>query len=191
MSKWNRKRDLMRRYDLTAHLYDMRYAEEQNVKFDVALKNMKVEGQGLVLDVGCGTGLLFNRIAGKAEMVVGLDFSKELLFEAKKRGIKIRSVHLVLADADNMPFKENVFDRVFAFTVVQNTPSPAETLREMKRVAKNKAVVVITGLKKVFSLEEFRRLLYGADLEIVGLESSGEELKCHVAVCRISYVKHG
>ena len=188
MSEWDKKRDLMQRYDLTAHLYDMRYAEEQNVKFDVALKNVTVEG-GLILDVGCGTGLLFNRIAEKTETVVGLDFSKKLLFEAKKRGRKLRNVHLVLADADNMPFKEDVFDRVFAFTVVQNTPNPAETLREIKRVAKNDAVVAVTGLKRVFNLEEFRRLLCGAGLEIVDLESDGEKLKCHVAVCRISYVK--
>ncbi|RLI15903.1 hypothetical protein DRO41_03370 [Candidatus Bathyarchaeota archaeon] len=188
MSEWDKKRDLMQRYNLTAHLYDMRYAEEQNVKFDVALKNVTVE-DGLILDVGCGTGLLFNRIAEKTETVVGLDFSKKLLFEAKKRGRKLRNVHLVLADADNMPFKEDVFDRVFAFTVVQNTPNPAETLREIKRVAKNDAVVAVTGLKRVFNLEEFKRLLCGAGLEIVNLESDGEKLKCHMAVCRISYVK--
>ena len=63
------------------------------------------------------------------------------------------------------------------------------SLRDIKRVAKNDSVVTVTGLKRVFNLEEFRRLLCGAGLEIVNLESDGEKLKCHVAVCRISYVK--
>ena len=58
------------------------------------------------------------------------------------------------ADADHLPFKEEFFDVVFAFTVLQNMPKPSETLDELKRVAKVGGRVVVTGLKKAFPLND-------------------------------------
>jgi ubiquinone/menaquinone biosynthesis C-methylase UbiE len=87
---------------------------------------------------------------------------------------------LVQADADHMPFKKNHFSVVFAFTVLQNMPKPLETLNEIKRVAKPEASIVVTGLKKAFSLEAFRTLLESAGLRLVSLEDA-DALKCYVA----------
>ncbi len=181
MSEWNKKREVMERYDLTAHIYDMRYAEEQNAKFEVALKSLDIDRCGLVLDVGCGTGLLFRHIASKAEKTIGLEISRKILLQAKERAKNFQNVHLILADADSTPFEENSFNLVFAFTLIQNMPNPAETLNEIKRVAKDNAVIVVTGLKKAFTLESFEELLLGAGLKIVSMKD--DDLKCYVAVC--------
>lgn len=181
MNEWDKKREIMHRYDVTAHIYDMRYAEEQKAKFQAAFKNLKMERLGLVLDVGCGTGLLFDYVAHKAETVIGVDLSKKTMLKAKKHAKRFLNVHLVLADADKLPFPENFFNHVFAFTLLQNMPNPCATLKEIVRVAKANAVVVVTGLKNVFSRETFEELLRHADLRIAVLES--EDLKCHVAVC--------
>jgi demethylmenaquinone methyltransferase/2-methoxy-6-polyprenyl-1,4-benzoquinol methylase len=136
------------------------------------------------LDAGCGTGILFDYVAEKANATVGLDISRKILFQAKKRAKDFGNVHLILADADNMPFKENVFNHVFGITLLQNMPKPIETLKEVKRVARKDAVIVVTGLKKAFALEEFEGLLLNVGLVIVDLK--GESLKCHVAVCKFS-----
>jgi ubiquinone/menaquinone biosynthesis C-methylase UbiE len=90
-------------------------------------------------------------------------------------------VHLILADADYMPLRRNTFSNVFALTLVQNTPNPATTLNELNRVAKKEAVIVVTGLKKSFTLNNFGELLQAANLSIVALEDEG--LQCHVAIC--------
>ena len=180
MSEWKKKRSIMRRYDLTAHIYDMRYAEEQTAKIKAALEGLNIEGGSLVLDVGCGTGILFDYITDKA-MTVGLDVSRKLLITAKERAKKFKDVHLVLADADNMPFRQNVFTYVFAFTVVQNMPNPAATLNEIRRIAKRNAIIVISGLKRVFSKNVFEELLRSARLRSVVWKDEG--LKCYVAVC--------
>lgn len=181
MGEWNKKREIMRLYDVTAHLYDMRYAEEQRQKIEAALEETSIKKYSLVLDVGCGTGILFNYVAGKAKMVVGLDISRKTLQEAKKRAKNIRNAHLVLADADNMPFQENLFDYVFGVTVLQNMPKPAKTLAEIRRVAKEKSKIIVTGMKKAFTLEQFQRLLSEAHLKSVVLRA--ENLKCYVVVC--------
>ncbi len=125
MSGWSKKRAIIRRYDVTAHLYDMRYAEEQSAKIDAALKTAKIARNGMALDVGCGTGLLFKHVAGKTKALIGLDISRKTLQQAKTRAKDYSNVHLILADADYMPLRRNTFSNVFALTLVQNTPNPA------------------------------------------------------------------
>jgi ubiquinone/menaquinone biosynthesis C-methylase UbiE len=181
VNKWDQKRKTMHRYDLTARMYEERYAEEQAVKYQAALKHLNIARNSTVLDVGCGTGLLFSHVAAEAKTVVGTDISRLLLRQAKKRAQDFRDVHLVQADADHLPFTSRHFNVVFAFTVLQNMPKPLETLSEIKRNAKQRAAIVVTGLKKTFSLEAFRALLENAGLQVVAFEDA-DALKCHVAV---------
>ncbi|MDI6847182.1 MAG: methyltransferase domain-containing protein [Candidatus Bathyarchaeia archaeon] len=181
MSRWNKKRDVMQHYDLTAHIYDTQYAEEQTAKIEAAMESVNMEKQDLVLDVGCGTGLLFKYVANKAKTIVGLDISRKILFQAKKHAKTFPNVHIIWADADNMPLKENIFDYVLAVTLIQNMPDPTKTLNEVKRVTKDNSVIIVTGLKKKFPIEIFEGLLQNAGLNIIALKN--ENLKCHVAVC--------
>jgi malonyl-CoA O-methyltransferase len=179
VSEWKQKRRVMRLYDLTARLYDVRYAEEQEAKYRVVLGNLNTAGA--VLDVGCGTGLLFRHVAAEAEIVVGVDVSRKLLFEARKRAREFRVVHLVQADADHLPFSNACFSCVFAFTLLQNMPNPAETLAEIRRTANHDASIVVTSLKKTFSSEAFRELLEQAGLRVFSIRDD-DVLKCYVAI---------
>jgi ubiquinone/menaquinone biosynthesis C-methylase UbiE len=185
VNKWNQKRTTMQRYDLTAKMYDARYAEEQAAKYNAALKHL-IFSQDSILDVGCGSGLLFSHIA-EAQTVVGVDISRKLLLQAKERIRDLPNVHLVQADADYLPLKNACFGVVFAFTVLQNLPKPLDTLKEFKRIVEGDAYIVVTGLKKAFSLEAFRGLLQKSGLQVVYLEDS-DVLKCHVAVTMQSKV---
>ena len=180
MSAWKKKRDIMRRYNVTAQIYDTRYADEQASKIEAALEDVKVKA-GLVLDVGCGTGILFSYVADLALMTVGLDISVKTLLEAKRRAKNYASVHLILADADHMPLRREVFDDVFAITLIQNMPRKSETLKEISRVAKDEASLVVTGLKKIFPRSKFEQLLKSEGLNIISVRNEG--LNCHVAVC--------
>ncbi len=159
-------------------MYDGRYVEEQEAKYHAALGSLTV--RGMVLDVGCGTGLLFKHIASKAETLVGLDISKQLLLLAKERARVFTNVLLVQADADHLPFKDDSFDNIFSFTVLQNLPKPKVMLMEMRRTGRKGASVVVTGLKKVFSSEAYEKLLKESGLSIVSIKDD-VDLKCLVA----------
>jgi ubiquinone/menaquinone biosynthesis C-methylase UbiE len=91
------------------------------------------------------------------------------------------NVDLVQADADHLPFKKEQFSTVFAFTVLQNMPKPLETLLEVRRTAREGAVVTVTGLKKTFSAGSFGNLLRNAGLNVVSVKDE-ENLKCYVAI---------
>lgn len=183
MNSWLKKRRVMQRYDLTAEIYEMRYGDEQTAKIEAALKCMKMEQHEQVLDAGCGTGILLDHIANEVKMFVGVDISKKTLLRAKQRiyDNELSNAYLVQADVDNMPFSNNLFNKVLVLTVLQNSPDPAKTLTEIKRVGKTGTFFVVTGLKRIFGKRAFIRLLNNAKLKAVAFKE--KDLKCYVAIC--------
>lgn len=183
MAEWNKKREVMRNYDHLATVYDAQYAGEQNEKMKTALRSVHIKDDGYVLDLGCGTGLLFEHIGNRAKLLVGLDVSTKILKAAKNRGKRFPNVVILRADADLTPFPNDIFDAVFAITLLQNMPDPLSTLQEMRRISKHHAFIAITGLKKEFTLDAFVRLLNEADL-MVSVMKTNNQLKGYVAICR-------
>ena len=183
MLGWKQKRRYMRFYNSTAHIYDIRYAEEQLLKIGVTLESLKLEKGSSILDLGCGTCLLTSKIQSMSGTIVCLDVSKSMLREAKSHSKNLPKAHLVLADADNTPFRKGHFDAVFAITLLQNMPLPYITLEEMKRVSKHGAQIAVTGLKKSFTNSSFLKLLEEANLKVEVLRMD-EKLKCYVAKCK-------
>src|SRR5919202_5343810 len=63
-----------------------------------------------VLDLGCGTGQLTQKIAEHGADVVGLDASPDMIGQARQN---FPSLHFMLRDAANMDFQDE-FDAVFS-----------------------------------------------------------------------------
>jgi ubiquinone/menaquinone biosynthesis C-methylase UbiE len=182
MREWKEKRGTMRHYDQQAAIYDVQYLGEQNAKIEDALSITELKPNEIILDLGCGTGFLFQHINKTIKLLVGLDISSKALREAKKRTRNLSNIALVRADADNTPFPDNIFDRVFAITLLQNMPDHMKTISEMERVGKPQAIFVITGLKKTFTKESFINLLETARLKVSALETA-QQLKGHIVIC--------
>ena len=176
---WKEKRRVKKCYNLTSRFFNERYLEEQKNKYKYALSHLKLKPKSNVLDVGCGSGLIFNYLSSEVGMIVGIDISNQLLLKAKKG--KKKNIHLIQADADNIPIKNNIFDIVFAFTLLQNMPTPIITIKEIKRSAKNDSKIVLTGLKKVFSFEDFLKILEKSGLKPIAIES-GSDVKGYVTI---------
>ena len=87
-----------------------------------------VEGRD-VLELGCGTGLILDRVQGACRTLVGLDISRGMLERAASRG------HRVLqASVERLPFRSESFDVVFSFKVLAHVPDIRTTLSEAHRV---------------------------------------------------------
>ena len=93
----------------------------------------------IILDLGCGTGGSFPLLRNWGT-VVGLDASPIALKFARKRGMK----HLVLGDAQALPFEENCFDLVAVLDVLEHLGDDCQALKEIWRVLKPKGGVVFT-----------------------------------------------
>jgi len=182
MAKWKQKRQHMLHYNSTAHLYNMRYAQEQNLKIRAVIQNLKLERENSILDLGCGTGLLISKTLHMTKNIVGIDISRNMLKVANLSIMNASNVHFILADADHTPLRENAFDTVFAITLLQNMPNPHCTLQEMKCVAKPNASIIVTGFKKYFTKHSFLKILKNAKMRIELLVAE-DSLKCFIATC--------
>lgn len=172
----------MRHYNQLARVYDTQYADEQKAKIKTILESVSLSKGDFVLDVGCGTGLLFSYITNRVQLLVGIDISQRLLKKAKTNSKSYPNTHVLLADADHLPFQSQTFLTLFAITLLQNTPNPLTTLQEIKRVGKNHATIAVTGLKKEFTEDAFVKLLQDAKLRVYKLKANNH-CKDYIAIC--------
>ncbi|MHC1590079.1 MAG: class I SAM-dependent methyltransferase [Candidatus Hecatellaceae archaeon] len=152
------KKEVENYYNTTANSYDSLHAREQQAKYAEALK--KLEGgklKGVILDAGCGTGLLFSQLRG-FENLVGVDLSGGMLNIARRRAEGKPNVHLVRCDVERLPFRSMVFDTCFLFTVAQNLPNPLEAFKEFGRVSKREAAIALTLMDGVAEVGDVLKL---------------------------------
>lgn len=84
-----------------------------------------------VLEVGCGTGLILERVARVARSARGIDLSPGMLKLARERGLDV-----VEGGATALPFEDASFDLVYSFKVLAHVPDIAKALAEMVRVTR-------------------------------------------------------
>lgn len=160
----NKKKEIREFYDqLGGRLYDIRYRDEQKIKYGKLLNMIHLKPHYLILDDGCGTGLLMKSLKTYA---VGIDISKNLIFTARKRLKRRNYASLIISDAEELPIRSNIFDIVFSVTLLQNLDDSVKSLKEMRRVVKEEGKIIVTALKKAFNEFIFKKLLESACLKI-------------------------
>jgi len=160
-------------YDTMASGYDELHREEQARKFNLVFKKINIDPSSLVLDVGCGTGLLQEHTRSR---IVGIDPAVELLKIAGNRLFQVAA-----GTAENLPFKNKCFDIVVAMTSVHNFHDYEKGLVEIERVCKFLAVISI--LKKSKKYDEII-LRIPEIFDIWEQESIGEDLHDLIFIMR-------
>jgi len=141
-------------YDNLASDYDTRFSNPQldymrTVENSVLSENL--EGfEGIILDVGCGTGEQILNLADKGFDVIGLDISKEMIRAAKRKADESKiPVSLVIASADALPFKEGCISMLISmFGAYSHIPEYDRAFAEMHRVLADQARVVFTVVNR-------------------------------------------
>lgn len=100
-----------------------------------------------ILDIATGTAdLAINLAETKATKIVGLDISSGMLEigkeKIKKKGLDFK-IEMLLADSENMPFKDNSFDAITVAFGIRNFESLKNGLKEIYRVLKPNGTFVI------------------------------------------------
>ena len=98
-----------------------------------------------ILDIGTGTGWLIVELAEEGYECIGLDIKKDFS-EVNKADKNVRtSVGLVLADMNNTPFSDEIFDVVTVSGVIHHSEDMDRTIAEIKRVLKYGGKIAITS----------------------------------------------
>jgi SAM-dependent methyltransferase len=88
-----------------------------------------------VLEVGVGLGTDLARFARAGARVTGIDFSEHSV-ELARRRLDLDGLpgKVVVGDAENLPFPDGAFDRVYSWGVLHHTPDTGRAAREAIRV---------------------------------------------------------
>jgi demethylmenaquinone methyltransferase/2-methoxy-6-polyprenyl-1,4-benzoquinol methylase len=102
------------------------------------------------LDLCCGTGDIAFALARGGATVTGLDFSAAMLAVAKTRSLKSESHNpqFIQGDAQKLPFPDQSFDVVTVGYGLRNLASWEAGLREMARVARPGARLLVLDFGK-------------------------------------------
>ena len=97
------------------------------------LKNRKYLS---VLDMGCGTGAILEKISKEnpKAFLFGLDLSENMIAEAKKKNIP--KAQYVIGDAENLPYENEKFDVVICNQSFHHYPNPQAFFDSVKRCLK-------------------------------------------------------
>lgn len=116
---------------------------------NAAVRAAKVDPSTRALDVCCGTGdISFLLAEAGAEQVTGVDFSANMLEQARRRkgGHRdpnaARRVEFVQGDALDLPFEDDSFDVVTVSFGVRNVEDLGQAFREFARVGRPGARIV-------------------------------------------------
>jgi SAM-dependent methyltransferase len=84
----------------------------------------------LVLEVGCGRGELAERIGRELDArVVALDQSERMVELTRQRGVEA-----IVGDAQDLPFRDGIFDCAVAAWMLYHVVDLHQALRELRRV---------------------------------------------------------
>lgn len=102
------------------------------------LEYVELPESSKVLDLGCGSGRLLNRLGKKYPHLrgIGLDLSQEMLKVARKKAKQGTRLIYIQGNAESLPFAEGQFDAVFNTISFLHYPNPEQVLSEISRVLK-------------------------------------------------------
>ncbi|HKV41583.1 MAG TPA: class I SAM-dependent methyltransferase [Blastocatellia bacterium] len=150
-----------------AYRYDLFIASDWRDRFDILVNdNVQFPVEGSILDINCGTGgyavELAQNLTGKGE-VIGLDSSKDRVEIARAKALAKKLDNLTLRQANplELPFPDGRFDLVIGDSSLPPTAETAPMLKEMIRVARHDAQVILK-MTTAGSFDEFFSIYWEA-----------------------------
>lgn len=127
------------------------YLIQQSLSKYLFFKRLIKKGN-IVLDLGCGTGYGTNTLVGKNVDIHAIDINSEAIKYAIKKYSK--KIKFYVRDAELLVFKDNYFDAICCFEVIEHVKNPEILLREVKRVLNVNGIFVISTPNRIICSPE-------------------------------------
>ncbi|MDY7019586.1 MAG: class I SAM-dependent methyltransferase [Chloroflexota bacterium] len=119
---------------------------------DVVTKRVELDGEDVMLDIGCGRAVDAIQLAKRGGNCVGLDPSRKMVNYAKEcitdSGV---AVSLIQGIGESLPLKTGSLDEVICKGALDHFPHPAKAIEEIARVLKpqGEAIIVIANFESL------------------------------------------
>ena len=155
-------------------LYDTVMRDADDAGFRARRAWLASDVRGDVLEIGCGTGFMFEHFSTDAR-VRAIDVDDDFLAVARSRATQHPHVVVSKGDAQALPFADASFDVAVACLVFCSIPSAARALSEAKRVLRPGGELRL--IEHVASSHPIKRaLMHAADPIWLHLNEQG----CHM-----------
>ena len=101
----------------------------------------------IILDVGCGPMFISYALTNEMNEYVGVDVMPDASLKRYKDAINnagVKSLHVVRASAEYLPFRNGSFDFVLCLDVLEHLSKPRQAILEIYRVLKDDGLMAIS-----------------------------------------------
>lgn len=115
-----------------------------------------------VIDVGCGTGILFPFIeerVGAEGTIIALDAAPEMIEEAKRKHAHFQNIRYVASTLENAELAPNCADVILCFAVFPHIENKTAALSKCRSALKENGTLYIFHLADTKTLNEFHQSL--------------------------------
>lgn len=145
-----RRRDSAHRYfESVAQSWKRVRTEAHGGDIPLNLLIQEIPSDASLVELGCGSGALLERLLPRSGRTIGVDYSQSMLDEAnqnlKALGL---SVETRLGALEHLPLADGSVDIALAYMVLHHLSDPKEALRDTYRVLRPGGKLVIVDLTK-------------------------------------------
>lgn len=116
---------------------------------------LNAEKGNKILDVACGNGCMTLKLAEKGCQIYGIDISIDAIQQANNLAEITRTTcEFQVADAQQLPYPSNIFDKVVSSSSLEHITNDALALNEVLRVLKPGGIAVITTDSLTFPISK-------------------------------------
>ncbi len=135
------KKDIIEFFDVCASEWDSRMFRNEAVISKI-LDNAKVEEGKAILDVACGTGVLFpDYIKRKVKSLMGIDISPKMA-EIAKNKFSGENISVVCGDVEEISFDKQ-FDCIIVYNAFPHFSDPERLVEKLSTMVKKGGVVTV------------------------------------------------
>jgi 2-polyprenyl-3-methyl-5-hydroxy-6-metoxy-1,4-benzoquinol methylase len=106
------------------------------------------------LDVGCGTGLLARRLAGRCDEVVAIDLDHDTISGARASNVSESRIRFIEGDVMTHSFFDESFDFIAAVAALHHLPLSA-ALARFQTLLNAGGTLAVIGLYRAHAIEDY------------------------------------
>ena len=142
-----------------------------------------------ILEIGCGTGKFSRLLAGRAQRVLAIDLSPQMIRLARERSKLYPNIDFVTGDVMTYQFPDNQFDCIATLTTIHHLPMTG-ILRKIRQALQPEGIFVCLDLYQRSSFNDllFDSVAYPASLFLTFVKTGKPKPSREV---REAYAEHG
>ena len=132
-------------WDRTADNFDKEEKKDGRTYLNIIEKTRKhLKAGDMVLDYGCGTGLISNEIAGNVKKVHALDISSKMIEIAKNKAIahNIQNIDYAYTTLFDKKYKTGTFDVILAFYILHLLEDSQQVIQRIHDLLKPGGLII-------------------------------------------------